>query len=131
MIYILLNLAPILAATLLALAIDYVHHRLIGRAERRLSAGMIATAVLSKFWFAAILAGALILAPPRADPWIMATASAVVIWAGFVLPVLATTLSYRRVSAGTVARDCGHWLIVMIAQAVVMKAIGLVPPPIG
>lgn len=129
MIYILLNLANILAATLLGLVMGAVHHRLIGRDRRQVSPGMLAVAVLAHFWLASILAGALILAPPKADPWVMALGSAVVIWAGFVLPVLAVSLSYRGIARGTVIIDCLHWLVVMVAQAVLMKSWGLVPPP--
>lgn len=129
MIYILLNLVPILAATALGLALGYVHHRLAGSGARTPSPGFIVTAALGEFWLAAILAGALILAPPKADPWIMAVGSAVVIWAGFVLPLLAITLGYRGVPVRLIARDCGHWLILMVVQAVLMKAMGLVPPP--
>jgi hypothetical protein len=130
MIYILLNLVPILAATVLGLALGYVHHRLAGGGARMPSPGLIITAALGEFWLAAILAGALILAPPKADPWIMAVGSAVVIWAGFVLPLLAITLGYRGVPVRLIVRDCGHWLILMVAQAVLMKAMGLVPPPV-
>ena len=130
MIYILLNLVPILAATALGLAIDYAHHRLVGVAGRRLSPGLVIGAALAQFWLASILAGALILAPPKADPWIMALGSAVVIWAGFVLPILAVTLAYRGLPRRTVISDCAHWLIVMVAQAVLMKSWGLVPPPV-
>lgn len=129
MIYILLNLLPILAATALGVAIDAAHHFLVGGTARTPSFGLMLIAVLAQFWLASILAGALILAPPKADPWVMALGSAVVIWAGFVLPVLAVTLSYRGLDARTVALDCGHWLIVMVAQAVLMKTWGLVPPP--
>lgn len=129
MIYILLNLANILAATVLGLVMGAIHHWLIGRERRQMSPGMLAVAVLAHFWLASILAGALILAPPKADPWVMAVGSAVVIWAGFVLPVLAVSLSYRSIARGTVIIDCLHWLIVMVAQAVLMKTWGLVPPP--
>lgn len=129
MIYIVLNLVPILAATMLGLILGYVHHRFAGGGARTPSPGLIVTAALGEFWLASILAGALILAPPKADPWIMAVGSAVVIWAGFVLPLLAITLGYRGVPVRLIARDCGHWLILMVAQAVLMKSMGLVPPP--
>ncbi len=129
MIYILLNLVPILAATLLGLALGYGHHRLWGGGARTPGVGLIVTAALGEFWLAAILAGALILAPPKADPWVMAIGSAVVIWAGFVLPLLAITLGYRGLAVRLIVRDCAHWLVLMVAQAVLMKAMGLVPPP--
>ncbi len=130
MIYILLNLVPILAATVLGLALGYLHHRIAGGGARTPAWGLIVTTALGEFWLAAILAGALILAPPKADPWVMAVGSAVVIWAGFVLPLLAITLGYRGVPVRLIARDCAHWLVLMVAQAVLMKSIGLVPPPV-
>lgn len=120
---------PILIATAAGLMLGAGHHLLAGAGAKRPSIGLMITAALAEFWLAAILAGALILAPPKADPWIMAVGSAVVIWAGFILPVVATTLGYRGHSVRIIARDCGHWLIVMMAQATIMKLIGLVPPP--
>jgi len=129
MVYILLNLMPILAAAALGLSIDAAHHLLVGWGAKPPSRGLIVLAALAQFWLASILAGALILAPDKASPWIMAVGSAVVIWAGFVLPVLAVTLSYRGLEPRVVIADAVHWLIVMVAQAVLMKSWGLVPPP--
>lgn len=128
MIYILLNIGPIAAATLLGLAMGWGYNRALG-SGRRLTPGLIAVAVLGEFWLAAILAGALILAPDKASPWVMATGSAIVIWAGFVLPLLAITQGYRRATLRVMIGDNAHWLAVMLAQAILMKAIGLVPPP--
>ncbi|MBX9730661.1 MAG: hypothetical protein K2X59_04975 [Sphingomonas sp.] len=88
MVYIPLNIMPILAAAVLGLSIDAAHHLLVGWGVKTPSIGLIILAALAQFWLASILAGALILAPDKADPWIMAVGSAVVIWAGFVLPVL-------------------------------------------
>lgn len=129
MIYILLNIVPILVATFVGLLIGAVHHRLVGGSTPRPSPGLIALAALGEFWLAAILAGALILAPPKADPWIMAIGSAVIIWAGFVLPSMMITLAYRGLARRIVIADSVHWLNVMVAQAIVMKLIGLMPPP--
>lgn len=135
MIYIWLNLGPILVATAIGLLLGAAH-RATGdraggdRASARISVGMRVIATLGLFWFASILAGALILAPPRAAPWIMAVGSAVVIWAGFVAPVVAITERYRGVGAAVIVRDCAWWLVTMVAQAVAMKLIGLVPPPV-
>lgn len=128
MIYILLNLWPIGVATLIGLIIGAAYHRLSGGVARP-PTGLVLSAALAEFWLAAILAGALILAPPKADPWVMAIGSAVVIWAGFVVPVLVVTLGYRGVPRRRIVGDCGHWLVVMAVQAVAMKAIGLIPPP--
>ncbi|WP_404370572.1 hypothetical protein AB5I39_02220 [Sphingomonas sp. MMS24-J45] len=130
MIYIWLNLFPILTATALGLMIGWAYRATFDRSAGRISVGAIVTAALGLFWFASILAGALILAPPKAAPWIMAVGSAVVIWAGFVLPVVAITHSHRGGRASLIARDSLYWLITMIAQAVAMKLIGLVPPPV-
>ncbi len=86
------------------------------------------TALIAESWLAAILAGALILAPPQADPWVMAIASAVVIWIGFVVPVLAVTHVFRGLSTSALMLDCVHWLLVMTVQAAVLQAIGLARP---
>lgn len=130
MIYILLNLLPIMLATMVGLAIGYASHRL-GTGRQRLRRGTVVLAVAGEFWLAAILAGALILAPPKADPWVMAVASAVVIWAGFVAPAVAISLAHQGASARRLAGAVLHWLAVMVAQAVAMKAVGLIPPPPG
>ena len=86
------------------------------------------SAFIAEAWFAAILAGALILAPAKAGSWTMALGSAVVIWIGFVMPALAVTLRYRGLPRRVVALDCGHWLGLMLVQAVVLKLIGLTAP---
>lgn len=130
MIYIWLNLFPIVVATALGLMIGAAYRVTFDRTAGGISTGAIVTAALGLFWFASILAGALILAPPKAAPWIMAVGSAVVIWAGFVLPVVAITHSYRGERGALIGRDSLYWLLTMIAQAVAMKLIGLVPPPV-
>ncbi|MBX9796033.1 hypothetical protein [Sphingomonas sp.] len=126
MIYIMINLVPIVIATIAGLAIGGLSLRLGGRSA---SPALGLVAVLAEFWLASILAGALILAPDKASPWVMAVASAVVIWIGFVLPVLAVTGLARGQAPRSVMGDALHWLAVMVAQAVVLKLIGLVPPP--
>lgn len=128
MIYIVENLWPILAATLAGLAFGAIWYA--PRGGRRPAAGYAIAAFVAEFWFCAILAGALILAPPKADAWVMALGTAVVIWIGFVVPVLVVTLRGRGVTWGAVARDCGHWVGVMLVQVVVLKLIGLIPPTI-
>ena len=124
MIYILLNAVPILLATLAGLLAGMVVHR------GRVTPADAAVRYVAQAWFAAILAGALILAPPRAAAWVMAMGSAIVIWAGFVVPVTVVTLRQHGVAWRLVARDCGYWLLVMVVQALVLKAWGLVPPPV-
>lgn len=123
-IYIPLNAVPILLATLAGLLSGWLLHR-----DRR-DAGFWITAFVAQAWFAAILAGALILAPPKAAAWVMAIGSAVVIWIGFVVPATIVTLRYRRAAWGEVLRDCGYWLVVMVVQVLVLKSWGLIPPPV-
>ena len=127
MIYILLNAGPIVAATLAGLLIGLAYHRIAGLPRGGM--GLLVTTAIAQAWFAAILAGALILAPAKAGDWTMAIGSAIVIWIGFVVPVAVVTLRARRIGAGAVVGDCLYWLAVMVAQAIVLKSIGLVPPP--
>lgn len=130
MIYILLNLAPILVATGIGLLLGAAYRATLDRsATPPVSITTLLVATLGLFWFASILAGALILAPPKAAPWIMAVGSAVVIWAGFVLPVVAIMQSCRGARFAQIMRDAAFWLVTMVAQAVAMKLFGLVPPP--
>ncbi len=130
MIYIWLNLGPILAATALGLLLAVLWHRLPGAPPLALGRPslVIATSIF-EFCLAAILAGALILAPKdQAGPWVMAISSGIVIWAGFVLPTLLVSMLYRGASAGLIIRDLGYWLLLMVLQAALMQAMGLLPP---
>lgn len=127
MIYILINLWPIAAATILGLAIGLVWLR-VSRMLLPDWAALVG-ATLAEFWLAAILAGALILAPPEAGPWVMAVGSAVVIWIGFVVPVLWVTFMAYGITLRQTVSAALHWLVVMLGQAVLMQIIGLVPPP--
>jgi hypothetical protein len=126
-IYIVLNATAIIAATLAGLVIGLLYLRLAGLPQR--GTGFLVTAAIAQGWFAAILAGALILAPAKAGDWTMAIGSAVVIWIGFVVPVSIVTLRARRYAWSAAVMDCLYWLVVMLVQAVVLKSIGLVPPP--
>jgi hypothetical protein len=126
-IYILLNAIPIALATLAGLLIGAVWLRLSGRTLPRLT--VVAAIALAQFWSASILAGALILAPPEAGEWIMAIGSALVIWAGFVMPTIAVTLAIGGVARRRIASASAYWLVTMLVQAVVMQGWGLVPPP--
>ncbi|KPF64327.1 hypothetical protein IP88_13735 [alpha proteobacterium AAP81b] len=125
MIYIVLNAIPILLATLAGLVAGWLLHRTSGAPTR----GLV-TAALAEAWFAAILAGALILAPDKAPPWVMAVMTALVIWIGFVAPALVVTLRHRDLGWRAVGVEAGYWLAVMVVQAVVLKLVGLVPPPV-
>lgn len=127
MIYTLLNWQPILAATLIGLAAGFGWWALTG--GLRLTAGLLAAALIAQGWLAAILAGALILAPPQADRWTMGLGSAFIIWVGFVLPTIALTHRRRGLGAAATLADSAHWLIVMLVQAAVLILIGLSPPP--
>lgn len=133
--YIVLNALPIAAATVTGLVSGQLFRFATGRfggvpavANRALTpAGVIAIA-LAQAWLASILAGALILAPSEAGAWTMAIGSAVVIWIGFVVPATVVNHVHRGLSPASVAIDSVYWLVVMGAQAVVLKSIGLVPP---
>lgn len=127
MVYILINLAPIAAATLLGLGIGLVWLRASGILLPGLAT--LAGVALAEFWLAAILAGALILAPAQSGPWVMALGSAAVIWIGFVVPVLWVTFTAQGLAQRQTVSATLHWLVVMLAQAALMQAIGLVPPP--
>ena len=137
MIYIVTNAYPILAATLAGLAFGLGYYFLVDRAVTRSSSDgatkqtvLAALAFIAEAWFAAILAGALILAPPEAGQWTMAIGSALVIWIGFIVPVLLVTHRTRALTTRTALTDCGHWLGVIIIQALVLQTIGLQLPPV-
>ena len=90
---------------------------------------LLPVAILAEAWLAAILAGALILAPATGQsPWTMALASAVVIWIGFVLPSVAVSLLQAGHSARATIAHAAHWLAVMAVQAAILQAVGLVRP---
>lgn len=122
MIYIVINAIPIGLATLLALLIGQFVDR-----PKGITGWLVA--LLASAWLCAILAGALILAPPKAPLWVMTVGSAVVIWAGFVVPALATSLLMAGQRWSRIVRACLWWLVVMLVQVVVMRLVGLTPPP--
>lgn len=127
MIYIFVNLLPIAAATVFGLAIGFAWLRASGVPLP--GAKLVAGVALCEFWLAAILAGALILAPPQAGVWVMALGSAVVIWIGFVVPVLYVTFTAYGMGVNRALSASLHWLAVMVGQAVLMQGIGLTQPP--
>lgn len=120
--YIISNIVPIAAATLVGLAILFLGFR------SRLKGIMLAAATLALFWLAAILAGALILAPVDAGPWTVALGSAFVIWMGFVLPALSVALTLRGSPWQSSLVDATWWLAIMLTQSAVLHSIGLVKP---
>ncbi|MFN7175879.1 MAG: hypothetical protein ACK4MX_03215 [Thermaurantiacus sp.] len=126
MIYIWLNIVPILAATAAGFLLSLVWLR---RGRRMPSPGNAAILLFAQAWLCAILAGALILAPEEAGRWVMALGTPVVIWAGFVLPSLFATLRLRGVGHARALADCLMWLAATLLQAFVLESWGLVPPP--
>jgi len=120
--YILSNIVPIVAATLVGLAVLFLGFR------SRLDSLTLAVAALALFWLASILAGALILAPVDAGPWTVALGTAFIIWIGFLLPALTFALKLRGHAWPTSLADAAWWLALMLAQAVVLHAIGLAKP---
>ncbi len=125
-----LNLPAILVATLAGVAVSWLYHRLFGESSRgRTPPGFILTAAIAQFWFAAVLAGALILAPKETVSWVRAVGSALIIWLAFIVPAVVVTQRYRRMPGGAVAMDCLYWLLMMVVQALVLQAVGLVLPP--
>lgn len=127
MIYILINFWPIAGATVFGLCIGLVWLRasaiLLPRWRK------FAGAALAEFWLASILAGALILAPSQGSEWAMALGSAMVIWIGFVVPVLWVTFVAFDVGVSRTISAALHWLVVMLGQAALMQWIGLTSPP--
>jgi hypothetical protein len=123
MIYIWLNALPIIAAALVASLLGAIWF------HPRPGPGTTAVLFLAQAWLAAILAGALILAPPKGGVWTMTIGSAVVIWAGFVAPVLVASYHLRALSWRCIAQDAGYWLVAMVLEAALMRVMGLVPPP--
>ena len=142
MIYIVQNIVPILAATVVAFAFGGLYYRVLRRpylaaagplaskAETRPGVLHYVAIFVAEFWMAAILAGAVILAPTDegAGPWTMALGSAFIIWVGFVLP--AFFVSYRVLGAkgSLILIDVLHWLIAMLLIAATVQAIGVSAP---
>jgi hypothetical protein len=124
MIYIIINAWPIIIAALSAVGLGAIWYR------RAVSTPTLVIIILAHFWLGSILAGALILAPPKGDVWTMTIGSAVVIWAGFVAPTIAASYRLRSQSWRIVAIDAGYWLAAIVLQASLMRMIGLTPPPL-
>ena len=132
MIYIVVNAAAILAATLASLVFGALYYSAASRGRPRptgLTATLL-TAFFAEFWLCSILAGALILAPPKGGVWTMTLGSAFVIWLGFVAPVIIATYRHRALGTRRALVDSGHWLGAMLVMAVVLRLIGLSPPPV-
>ncbi|MBS3961076.1 MAG: hypothetical protein KGZ61_04475 [Sandarakinorhabdus sp.] len=119
---------PILLATLVGLIIG-LGYFLVATPDDRPTLDFVLLTAIAEFWLAAILAGALILAPQQGYPWVMAIGTAVIIWIGLIVPVLLVTQRFRNLPGPMAAADCLHWLVVLVAQAAVMQSLGLVAPP--
>ncbi|WP_199798861.1 DUF1761 domain-containing protein [Qipengyuania thermophila] len=138
MLYIVDNAVPILAAALAAVLFGAAWYGWLDRRSaphggaaregRAFSSATLVLALLAEAWMAAILAGALILAPVEAGRWTVALGSAGIIWAGFVLPVVAVTHGLRRLGWRRFAIDAVHWLGAMLLMAAVLRAIGVAAP---
>ena len=126
--YINLNLAPITLAAAVGLLVGLVHF-LVSRPGDRPGLDFLLLSAIAEFWIACILAGALIIAPPLALPWVMTIATPVLIWLGFLVPALMVNLRFRGMPGHMAAADALHWLFVLLAQALVMQANGLTRPP--
>lgn len=120
--YILANIGPIGAAAVIGLALLWLGFR------ARLRGASFLVAALALFWLAAILAGALILAPVDAGAWTIALGTAFIIWVGFVLPALIVALPLRGATVARAMADAGWWLAIMLAQAAVLHSVGLTRP---
>ena len=130
MIYIVTNAIAILGATLCGRMFGLIYDRLAGtgRALPSAPSGTMGVVFLAELWLCAILAGALILAPPKGGIWTMTLGSAFVIWIGFVLPTIVAGYRSRGLGWRVIGSDCGQALGVMLVQAAVLRLIGLVAP---
>ncbi len=131
--YIIVNVVAILLATCAGLVVGVGYRMFAGQQVNRLEGhgsrrpvSLVITAFVAEFWLCSILAGALILAPQQADPWVMALGSAVVIWIGFIVPVLMVTHLFHGLSLASALLDSGHWIAVLLAQAAVLHLVGLI-----
>jgi uncharacterized membrane protein len=79
-------------------------------------------------WIAAIVAGALVVAPVQADVWVVTLVRAVILWVGFIMPARLATLRARGLGWSVTFADAGVWLLVLLLQAVVLRLVGLAAP---
>lgn len=139
MIYIWLNIVPILLATAAAFAFGAGYYTLLGKpwmAAASLDAKSIKPtpwpfiiAFVAEFWIASIQAGALIVAPAFDSPWTMAIGTAIILWLSFVMPTMLVNHQYEGRPLSLTLINGGHWLGVFLIQVIVLQAMGLVPPP--
>ncbi|ADM09899.1 hypothetical protein PB2503_09229 [Parvularcula bermudensis HTCC2503] len=138
MIYIWLNAVPILIAAGLGFAFGAVWYQGFATSWRRAAAvegtpsadpRILIVTFAAEAWLAAILAGALILMPDQAPLWVMTTMTPLIIWGGFVLPTTLVNHRFQGRPWRLTIIDGGHWLGVMVIQAITMQLIGLSAPP--
>lgn len=131
MIYIALNAQAILLASLAGLVFGVAWQSIAGLRRHATGGALVTLAIafVAECWLCAILAGALILAPPKGSVWTMTLGSACVIWLGFIAPALITSYRYRAIPLRSALWDCAFWLGTMLVQAVVLRLVGLTPPP--
>ena len=143
MIYIVENIVPILAATVAAFGFGGlwfgVLSRFWSRAQLRVTGrpdtgrrgiSTYTLVFIAEFWMCAILAGALILAPPEASPWAMVIGSAIIIWVGFVLPAIVADHHLAGRPFALTLLQAGHWGGAMVVMAVVLQATGVSGPSV-
>ena len=143
MIYIFENLIPIILATATAFAFGAVYYMLVGKSwmaaanltedklkgpDGKTSPMPFVIALFAELWMAAILAGALILSPTDAGMWTMTIGTALIIWIGFVVPTMVVNHRYQMLPWKLTLIDGGHWLGVMLVQAIVLRFVGLELP---
>ena len=143
MIYILQNAWAILAGTVASFAFGAAWYGALGRPwmaaaglnEERIkgpsgkgSPVPFVVAFAAEFWIASILAGALILAPVDAGVWTVTITTAVILWIGFVAPALLVNNLYEKRPFSLFAINAGHWLGVLVIQAIVIRLVGVVAP---
>ena len=103
-------------------------HFLLSKPHERPRVDFVILAAIAQFWLAAVFAGALILGPRTATPWLTTMITAVIVWVGFVVPTLMVTLRFRGHSGPMAAADSLHWLLVLLVLAAVMRSMGLEAP---
>ena len=142
MIYILDNIVAILAGTVAAFIWGGLYYRVLRgpwlraagpnavRAEARPGLLHYLGVFVAEFWMAAILAGAVILAPTDegAGPWVMALGSAFIIWVGFVLPAIFVSYRVLGLKGSLIVLDTLHWLGAMVLIATVVQLVGVSGP---
>ncbi|MEM1379500.1 MAG: DUF1761 domain-containing protein [Pseudomonadota bacterium] len=143
MIYIIQNIVAILAGTVAGFSFGALWYSVLGKpwmAAAGLTEEMIKgpsgkaspmpfiIAFGAEFWMASILAGALILAPVDAGVWAITIITPIILWIGFVMPAMLVNNRYEMRPLSLFAINAGHWLGVLVIQAVAIRLVGVSPP---